>query len=115
MPFRTRETLESWLQEFVSLGYAPAGTARVVPQDGDGGANTGLVIVGFTNASTATSVQPSEEDPTRWLATMEPREDAVVLDAAQLLNLSTELATLSALCGFLQAKARAFPRPDPLP
>jgi hypothetical protein len=108
MPFRNLETLETWLEEFRALGYPIKGSVRVIPQDGDGGANTGLVTVRLANASTPTSIQPSDEDPTRWVATMEPRDASVILDAARLLELSSELAMMSALCGFLQAKSQAY-------
>jgi hypothetical protein len=43
---------------------------------------------------------------------MEPRESAVVLDAAGLLQLSSELATLGALCGYLQTRAQAILHPQ---
>ncbi|WP_314506857.1 hypothetical protein [uncultured Microbacterium sp.] len=112
MPFRNLDTLESWLQEFRALGYPIAGSVRVIPQDGDGGANTGLVTVRLANASTPTSIQPSDEDPTRWVATMEPRDASVILDAPRLLELSGELAMISALCGFLQAKSQAYTSAD---
>jgi len=112
MPFRNMETLESWLDEFRDLGYIVVGSVEVIPQDGDGGANTGLVTFHFTNASTPTSIQPGDENPARWVATMEPRDGSVVLDAPKLLELSGELAMLSALCAFLQAKSEAYSATD---
>jgi hypothetical protein len=112
MPFRNMETLESWLDEFRSQGYEVVGSVEVIPQDGDGGANTGLVTFNFANASTPTFVQPLDGDPTRWVATMEPRDGSVVLDAPKLLELSSELALLSALCAFLQAKSEAYAATD---
>jgi hypothetical protein len=112
MPFRNMETLESWLDEFRSQGYEVVGSVEVIPQDGDDGANTGLVTFTFVNASTPTFVQPVDDDPTRWVATMEPRDASVVLDAPGLLELSGELALLSALCAFLQAKSEAYTATD---
>jgi hypothetical protein len=112
MPFRNMDTLESWLEEFRGLGYTVIGSVGVIPQDGDDGANTGLVTFHFTNASTPTSIQPGLDDPTRWVATMEPRDGSVVLDAPKLLELSGELAMLSALCAFLQAKSEAYSATD---
>ena len=112
MPFRNMDTLESWLEEFRGLGYTVIGSVGVIPQDGDGGANTGLVTFHFTNASTPTSIQPGLDDPTRWVATMEPRDGSVVMDAPKLLELSGELAMLSALCAFLQAKSEAYSGTD---
>ena len=45
MPFRSLSTLESWLDEFRSLGYPLEGSVKVMGQDGEDGANTGLVGV----------------------------------------------------------------------
>ena len=108
MPFRNRETLESWLAEFRDLGYPVAGSLRVMVQDGASGADTGLIGIHLANASTAVYIQPASAEPTRWLATMEPRDAAIALDTAELLALSGELAVVSALCGFLQAKSQAY-------
>ncbi|MDN3495327.1 hypothetical protein QL996_05260 [Planococcus sp. APC 4015] len=106
MPYRNLATLESWLTEFRDLGYEVAGSLKVIVQDGDAGADTGLVGVHLAYASTAVYVQPVPGGIGRWEATMEPRDDAVVLDAAGLLRLSGELAMLSTLCTFLQTKSQ---------
>ena len=108
MPFRNMETLESWLEEFRQLGYPVAGALKVIVQDGDDGADTGLVGFRLVNAATFVSIQPAGDDAATWVATMEPRETEVVLDSAGLLSLSGELATLSALCAFLQSKAQSY-------
>src|SRR5690349_17831617 len=105
MPFRSRRTLEAWLEEFVQLGYPASGSLKVMDQDSSDGEDTGLVGVQLAYASTVTYLQPDGPYSTRWVATMEPREAPVVLDSAGLLHLSTELATVSALCAFLQAKS----------
>lgn len=112
MPFRSKVTLESWLEEFRTLGLPIAGGIRVIGQDGDEGANTGLVAVRLLNASTETYIEPVVQGDIRWVVTMEPREDAVVLDAAGVQSLSEELATVSALCAFLQRKSIDFVGPD---
>ena len=108
MPFRSMNTLESWLEEFRQLGYPIAGTIRVIQQDGDEGANTGLVAVNLAHASTVTYIQPDPDGSPEWLVTMEPRESAVTLDSESVMGLATELSVVSALCAFLQAKSRAF-------
>lgn len=112
MPFRSRRTLEQWLEEFGTLGYPAVGSFKVMQQDGEHGAHTGLVGVQLANAATVTYIQPEAPYSLRWVVTMEPREEAVVLDSAGLLNLSVELAVVSALCAFLQAKSAAFRSPD---
>ncbi|WP_169582097.1 MULTISPECIES: hypothetical protein [Microbacterium] len=59
MPFRNKQTLEAWLDEFVAMGYAMPERIRVVQQDGEGGANTGLVVLNLENPPTVIAVQRS--------------------------------------------------------
>jgi hypothetical protein len=108
MPFRSQGTLEQWLEEFRTLGYPIDGTIKVMQQDGDDGGDTGLVGVRLANASTVTYLQPEAPYSMRWVVTMEPREDPVVLDSAELLKLAAELSMVSALCAFLQEKSAAL-------
>ncbi len=109
MPFRSRGTLEQWLEEFRSLGYPIDGSLKVMQQDSDDDdGDTGLVGVRLAHASTVTYLQPEAPYSTRWVVTMEPREEAVVLDAAELLKLAAELSMVSALCAFLQEKSAAL-------
>lgn len=108
MAFRSRRTLEAWIEEFLALGYPIAGSIRVMPQDGADGADTGLVGVRLAHASTITYVQPESPNAKRWVATMEARDEAVLLDSAELLSLAGELAVVSALCAFLQTKSADF-------
>ncbi len=112
MPFRSQHTLENWIEEFRALGYPIAGSLKVMQQDGDGGAHTGLVGVRLANAATVTYVQPETPSSTRWVATMEARDEPVVLDSVGLMSLAGELSVISALCAFLQAKSAAFTESD---
>ena len=108
MAFRNLETLESWLTEYRAQGGPLADAARVMVQDGEGGANTGLVFFRLGHAPTGVFIQPATQDATAWVATMEAREENLVLDAEGLLALSVELAAVSELCAFLQAKSQAY-------
>ncbi|MCW3493208.1 hypothetical protein [Microbacterium sp. SSM24] len=108
MPFRSLETLEEWLAEFRTLGYPIAGSLKVMQQDADPGADTGLVGVRLANAATVTYLQPEAPYSPRWVVTMESREEPVVLDSGGLMNLAGELAMISALCAFLQAKSAGY-------
>lgn len=112
MAFRNLETLESWLDEYRLLGKPLADYARVTVQDGDGGANTGLVLFRLGHAPTGVFIQPATQDASEWVATMEPREETLVLDPAGLLELSAELAAVSELCAFLEEKSRAHQGED---
>ena len=106
MPFRSRDSLAGWLAEFAQLGHPAAVTARVIEQDGSQGANTGLVAVRLTGGLEL-YIQPDAPDSARWVVTLEALEDATELSAAETTRLSTEFATVAALCTFLEEKSRA--------
>ncbi|SIS14428.1 hypothetical protein [Microbacterium sp. RURRCA19A] len=109
MPYRTIATLQSWIDDFRTLGYDDAGILRVIPQDGDGDSDTGLIAARLRSVSTTFYVAPeTEPGATGWAVTFEPRENAAPLGSARVLALSGELAMLSALCTFLQGRAEAF-------
>lgn len=105
MAHRSREMLEAWIEEFRDLGHTMPGSIKVMQQDGIDGADTGLVGVHFANAVTVTYLQPDADGSGTWMVTMEPREEAVVLDSADMLDLANELAVVAALCAFLQGKS----------
>jgi len=71
--------------------------------------HAGLVAAQLRSVSTTFYVAPSSEvGSTDWAVTFEPREDAAPLPAGRVMALSGELATLAALCSFLQARSEAF-------
>ena len=107
MPFRSLTTLQSWLEEFQQLGYPIDASARVIPQDGEDGADTGLVVFQFANAPTLAYLQP-DMTAMEWLVTMEARERPSTMNSAAVMNLAFELSVLSALGAFLQTKSRDF-------
>jgi hypothetical protein len=96
------------LREFSDLGYPVAKALKVLRQDPEEGGDTGLVRVQLANATTVAYMQPEAPGAVRWVVTMEPREDPVVLDAVSVQSLSDELAMISALCTFLQEKSRVM-------
>jgi hypothetical protein len=107
MPFRSLSTLQSWLDEFEALGYPLGGSAKVIPQDGDDGADTGLIVFQLANAPTLAYMQP-DMTALEWLITMEAREEAASMNPATVMNLASELSVLSTLGMFLQTKSRDF-------
>lgn len=107
MPFRTIGTLQAWLDEFTTLGYPLNGSAKVIPQDGVEGADTGLVVFQLMNAPTHAYLAP-EPGSHEWRVTMEAREVPATMTAADVLRLSYELSVVAALGTFLQAKSYAF-------
>ena len=114
MPFRTMTTLQSWIDDFRALGYDDAGILRVIPQDGEDESDTGLIAARLKSVSTTFYIAPeTEPGATGWAVTFEPRENAAPLGSARVLALSGELAMLSVLCTFLEARAAAFLHAQP--
>ncbi|MFS0733926.1 hypothetical protein ABC304_03340 [Microbacterium sp. 1P10UB] len=108
MPFRSRSTISGWLEEFRALGHETSATLSVMQQDGDDGANTGLVGVQLAYAPTIVYIQPEPAPSTTWNVTLEPREQTAVLGAEEIAELAAELAVVAKLCAFLEAKSAAF-------
>jgi hypothetical protein len=110
MPFRTIETLESWVAEFVEQNSGGASDIRVIPQDGDGGADTGLVGMRLPNSPTEIYIEPPAQPGEEWTVTFEPREDYVRLGAVAVQTMAVEMTRLARLCAFLQQKSDEFMR-----
>lgn len=108
MPFRNATTLQRWLDEFLAMQGRVDASIRVMEQDGAGGANTGLVSVRLTNASTITYIQPEGAGSTTWLVTMEPRDTPVILESDAVAELAEELDIVAKLCAFLERKSAEY-------
>jgi len=103
MPFRSRDALAAWLAEFGEVG---AVSVRVIEQDGSDGDNTGLVAARLSSGLDV-YIQPDARDSRRWVLTIEPREEATELSAAEVTRLASEFATVATLCAFLEEKSLA--------
>ncbi|WP_345800299.1 hypothetical protein AAIB33_12575 [Microbacterium sp. AZCO] len=113
MAFHSISTLESWVAEFERLGYPLHGAIRVIVQDGEAGADTGLVAMRMFDSPTEIYIEPPTESRPEWTVMFEPRTEPVRLGASAVKALASELATLSALCAFLQQKSEAISRYTP--
>lgn len=100
--------LQSWVDEFVAQGNADAGSVRVMPQDGDEGADTGLVGFRLPNSPAEIYIQPPDGDAAEWTVMFEPREEPVRLPSSQVSLIADGVATLASLCAFLQRKSDEF-------
>lgn len=110
MPYRSIRTLESWVREFEQIGRDTRSSIRVIPQDGAEGADTGLVALRLPKSPTEICIEPPGDGQPEWTVLFEPRDEAVQLVASDVQMLSAEMATLAALCAFLQQKSDAFLR-----
>jgi hypothetical protein len=107
MPYRTKQLLESWLEEFRSTREG-GGLITVLLQDGADGADTGLVVVPLRNDSIEVYMQPVAIGHERWTVAISPRADPVELDAGQLHALAAELEVAASLCAFLQERSSRY-------
>ncbi|GMA30445.1 hypothetical protein [Litorihabitans aurantiacus] len=104
MPFRSKQTLDRWLAEFIPT--RPVGeAARVVIHDGPPGSDTGLVVVPLGNATTTVYMQPAPPGDPRWRVVIEPQPDETVLSSTELHELAAELQVAAELCAFLEEKS----------
>lgn len=109
MPFRTRATLQSWVEEFNRQEHAGYHSVRVLPQDGAEGADTGLIAVRIPDSPTEIVIEPpSSTTGSEWSITFEPREQSVTLGATAVARIAEEVAMLAELCTFLQKKSDEF-------
>jgi hypothetical protein len=104
MPFRSRQTLESWVQEFRDTREGGA-LITVLVQDGLDGADTGLVTVPLRDDGTEIFMQPVTVDDPRWSVTFGMRDSETTLTALELHGLAAELLVAASLCQFLQEKS----------
>ena len=107
MAFPNAQTLQTWVDEFRDLGYPSAGTLRVLARDGDAATEDGLLTVHLADAETSIYVEPGSSASERWLITLEARDEPITLDPAAMLRLAGELASVPALCAFLEARSIA--------
>lgn len=106
MPFRSKATLEEWLEEFRAAGHSVPGT--VAPQDGVDGRDTGLIVLRLTGAGTYVYMQPVAPHDPRWQITFEARENEVAMSPNEVRDMGIELQAVSALCEYLQAQSVAY-------
>ena len=104
MPFRSRETLERWVEEFHAARRA-GDLIKVVVQDGNDGADTGLVVVPLENATVTIFMEPVELGAATWRVTIEPQPDTTILNSHQLHAMAVELSVAAELCAYLEARS----------
>jgi len=106
MPYRSRATLQQWLDEFIAA-HGGGDLIKVVIQDDSWGDDGGLVVVPLRNASTTVYVRPPMGGDSRWRVVFEPQLDEVALTAEDTAALVAELGTAAELCGYLEVRSVA--------
>lgn len=104
MSFRTKETLEKWLDEFRST-RDDCDHITVLMHDGGEGADTGLVYVPLTHAVTDVYMEPVAIGDPHWAIGFGSRTNSFNLTPGELQVLADELAVAAVLCEFLERKS----------
>lgn len=104
MPYRSKKTLESWLEEFRTTREGGL-LVNVVIQDGAEGADTGLVVVPLKNAAMDIYMQPVTVGDEQWSISFETHPESFDLSPDQLHGFAAELALAASLCEFLKEKS----------
>jgi hypothetical protein len=105
VPFRSKETLQVWLDEFAADDAHGTSAAYVADQEPVDGRDSGLVIFPLRNATTSIYLQPIETGAPDWRVTIEAQPDVTELSPEAVYDLCRELQNAAALCAFLQAKS----------
>ena len=107
VPFRSKEVLDAWLDEYASSDAGGAGVAYVADQEASDGEDSGLVIFPLRNATTSVYLQPASVGAPDWRVTFEAQPDVTELSPQGLYDLCRELTDAADLCAFLQRKSIA--------
>ncbi|KSU56340.1 hypothetical protein [Microbacterium enclense] len=107
MPFRSKDLLEAWLEEFAASGAAGGGVAFVADQEPVDGIDSGLVIFPLTNATTSVYLAPIAVGVPDWRVTFEAQPEVTELSPESVYDLCRELSSAADLCAFLLRKSVA--------
>ena len=103
MPFRSKDTLQAWLDEFAAQDSG--GSAYVADQEPVDGVDSGLVIFPLRNATTSVYIAPIAVGVPDWRVTFEAQPEVTELFPEQVYDLCREISTAADLCAFLQRKS----------
>lgn len=105
MPFRSKDVLQAWLEEFAESGAGDGGVAFVADQEPVDGIDSGLVIFPLANATTSVYLAPIAVGVPDWRVTFEAQPEVTELSPDSVYDLCRELSNAADLCAFLQRKS----------
>lgn len=106
MPFRSKDTLQAWLEEFAATGVSGGGAAAyVADQEPVDGVDSGLVIFPLANATTSVYLAPIAVGEPDWRVTFEAQPEVTELSPEAVYDLCREITQAADLCAFLQRKS----------
>lgn len=108
MPYRSKATVQSWVDEYLTTHTEDAVVVTVLEKDFTPGPESGMVVVSLRNASTVTYIQAVVDDSgPHWVVTFEPRAEGFDLDAPGVARLSSDLGAIARMCAYLQERTLA--------
>ena len=105
MPFRSKDTLSAWLDEFAASGTGGGAVAFVADQDPVDGVDSGLVIFPLANATPSVYLAPIAVGVPDWRVTFEAQPEVTELSPDSVYDLCREISHAADLCAFLQRKS----------
>lgn len=105
MPFRSKDTLQAWLDEYAESGAGGGGNAYVADQEPVDGVDSGLVIYPLRNATTSVYLAPIAVGAPDWRVTFEAQPEVTELSPEAVYDLCREITWAADLCAFLQRKS----------
>lgn len=105
VPFRSKDMLNAWLEEFAASGTGEDVAAFVADQDPVDGVDSGLVIYPLANATTSVYLAPIAVGVPDWRVTFEAQPEVTELSPESVYELCREISRAADLCAFLQRKS----------
>lgn len=105
MPYRSKEVLEQWVEEFALESEGIRGVIDVLTHDGGAGADTGLVVMRMDDLPSDVYLHPAAPGDPAWSVNFGPRERDLTMTAGTLRALALELTRAAALCEFFEHKS----------
>lgn len=105
MPYRSKEVLEQWVEDFAPDGERMAHVIEVLTHDEGAGADTGLVVMRMEELPSDVYLYPTGPGDPNWTVTFGPRERDLTMTAGKLRDLAHQLTEAAALCEFFELKS----------
>lgn len=105
MPYRSKELLEQWVEEYTGEGEGSPGVIEVLTHDEGAGLDTGLVVIRMSDLPSDVYLHPMGPGTPDWTVNFGPRERDLTMTARKLRRLAQELTRAAALCEFFEGKS----------
>lgn len=109
-PRRTRDQLQSWVDDFETQAGDGGHRIDVMPQDGEVDLDTGLVVMRPQGTEMAIYIEPRGVDDPRWALTLPARDHEVTMTPLQLGRLAALVVSATNLCAYLQFRSLEWDR-----